>query len=115
MDRDEVLGLLREHKATLAQRFGVVELAWFGSFAHDRNTDDRDGMHHRARAWIALTVGSCTDLVQITEPDTKGFVPIAESGGLSPFSTTSLTWERHWPLKPDVVGVRAEETGWQTR
>lgn len=42
MNRDEVLGLLRKHKATLAQRFGVAELALFGSFARDRNTDDSD-------------------------------------------------------------------------
>ena len=42
MNRDEVLGLLRKHKTTLAQRFGVAELALFGSFAHDRNTDDSD-------------------------------------------------------------------------
>ena len=42
MNKDEVLGLLREHKATLAQRFGVAELALFGSFARGRNTDDSD-------------------------------------------------------------------------
>ena len=35
MNRDEVLDVLREHKATLAQRFGVIELALFGSFARD--------------------------------------------------------------------------------
>ncbi len=28
---------------------------------------------------------------------------IAEFGGLSPFSTTSCTWQPQWPLKPDVV------------
>ena len=42
MDRDEVLSVLRAHKATLAQRFGVAELAVFGSFARDRATDDSD-------------------------------------------------------------------------
>ena len=42
MNEDEVLGLLRKHKATLAQRFGVAELALFGSFARDRNTDASD-------------------------------------------------------------------------
>ena len=35
--------------------------------------------------------------------DGGGYAPIAPEGGLSPFSTTSLTWEQHWPLKPDVV------------
>ena len=42
MDRDELLSVLRAHKATLAQRFGVAELAVFGSFARDRATDDSD-------------------------------------------------------------------------
>ena len=42
MNRDEVLDLLRDHKATLAQRFGVSELSLFGSFARDQATDDSD-------------------------------------------------------------------------
>ena len=32
MTRDNVLALLRAHKATPAQRFGVTDLALFGSF-----------------------------------------------------------------------------------
>ena len=66
-------------------------------------SNDTDGVHDPAQAWNALTVGACTGLVQITEPDTGGYSPIAPEGGLSPFSTTSVTWDRHWPLKPDVV------------
>lgn len=42
MNRDNVLNVLRAHKATLAQRFGVTELALFGSFARDQATDDSD-------------------------------------------------------------------------
>ena len=42
MNRDEALGLLREHKAKLAQRFGVTELALFGSFAREQATDASD-------------------------------------------------------------------------
>jgi len=60
-------------------------------------------LHDPAQAWNALTVGACTDLCHITEPDAGDYEPIAPSGGLSPFSTTSLTWQPHWPLKPDVV------------
>ena len=67
------------------------------------DSNDTDGVHDPAQAWNALTVGACTELVQIAEPDTAGYGPIAPRGGLSPFSTTSLTWEKHWPLKPDVV------------
>lgn len=42
MNRDNVLNVLRAHKATLARRFGVTELALFGSFARDQATDDSD-------------------------------------------------------------------------
>ena len=43
------------------------------------------------------------NLVEITEADTQNYSPIAQAGELSPFSTTSQTWQSHWPLKPDVV------------
>ncbi len=66
-------------------------------------SNDTDGVHDPAQAWNALTVGACTDLVRITEPDASGHAPIAPKGGLSPFSTTSLPWQRYWPLKPDIV------------
>ncbi len=42
MTRDDVLKLLRTHKATLAQRYGVTRLALFGSFARNQGTDDSD-------------------------------------------------------------------------
>lgn len=67
----------------------------------DSNTTD--SIHDPAQAWNALTVGACTHLVGITEEDCDGYTCIAPSGGLSPFSTTSVTWERHWPLKPDIL------------
>lgn len=62
-----------------------------------------DGIHDPAQAWNALTVGAMTHLVNITESGTQNYQPVAPSGGLSPFSTTSQTWQSHWPLKPDVV------------
>ena len=40
MNRDEILSVLTAHKDTLARRFGIAELAVFGSFARDRATDD---------------------------------------------------------------------------
>ena len=42
MNRDEVLKMLRAHKPTLAERFGVTGLALFGSFARDQATDTSD-------------------------------------------------------------------------
>ena len=67
------------------------------------DSNDTDGVHDPAQAWNALTIGAYTDLVRITEHDASDYAPIAPRGGLSPFSTTSLTWQPVWPLKPDIV------------
>lgn len=42
MHRDEVLKILRAHKAILTQRFGVTNLAVFSSAARDEMSDDSD-------------------------------------------------------------------------
>jgi predicted nucleotidyltransferase len=42
MNRDEVLNLLRAHKVILSQRFGVTDLALFGSIARDQASEDSD-------------------------------------------------------------------------
>lgn len=60
-------------------------------------------IHDPGQSWNALTVGSMTNKSDITHPDLQSYVPIAPIGGLSPFSTTSLTWESKWPNKPDIV------------
>ncbi|MCG8673256.1 MAG: S8 family peptidase, partial [Pseudomonadales bacterium] len=67
------------------------------------HSNGSDGIHDPAQAWNALTVGAMTNLARITEADAGHYTPIAEIGGLSPFSTSSQTWQAHWPLKPDVV------------
>jgi hypothetical protein len=60
-------------------------------------------IHDPGQAWNALTVGAYTQKVRVDELDAAGYVPIAPAGGLSPMSSSSSTWERAWPLKPDVV------------
>ena len=58
-------------------------------------------VHDPGQAWNAITVGACTNKI-----DTLGHPslnPIAQAGGLSPFTTTTQTWDSSWPLKPDVV------------
>jgi predicted nucleotidyltransferase len=42
MDKERALTLLRAHKAILVQRFGVVDIALFGSTARDEATSDSD-------------------------------------------------------------------------
>ena len=77
------------------------------------HSNTSDGIHDPAQAWNALAVGAMTHLARVTEADAGHYTPIAEVGGLSPFSTTSQTWQAHWPLKPDVVfeGGNAAQDG----
>ncbi|MCE1245768.1 MAG: S8 family peptidase [Firmicutes bacterium] len=55
------------------------------------------------QSWNALTVGSYTQLTQITDQTYKNYKPVAGVGELSPFSTTSRSWDKKWPIKPDIV------------
>lgn len=66
-------------------------------------SNSSDGIHDPGQAWNVLTVGAFTEKVQITEDGASAYNAIAPDGGLSPFSTTSMTWGKPWPLKPDVV------------
>jgi hypothetical protein len=65
--------------------------------------NDLEPVDDPAQAWNALTVGAFTDKVDIIDPAFAGYAPIAPAGELSPRSRTSVTWDRQWPVKPDVV------------
>lgn len=61
-------------------------------------------VHDPAQSWNALTVGAYTDKVRIVDTTLRSYIPVADAGNLSPFSTTSLTWAgRQWPIKPEVL------------
>jgi hypothetical protein len=62
-----------------------------------------DSIHDPGQSWNALTVGACTDLIHMTEEGAELYQPVAEPGGLSPYSTTSVTWQPDWPKKPELV------------
>lgn len=57
-------------------------------------------IHDPGQAWNAITVGAYTEKVD-TEDANLG--PLAPLGALSPLTTTSASWDKVWPLKPDVV------------
>lgn len=57
-------------------------------------------IHDPGQAWNALTVGAFTEKIVTEEANIE---PVASSGGISPYTTTSAAWDRAWPLKPDVV------------
>lgn len=61
-------------------------------------------VHDPAQAWNALTVGAFTTKTRIQDRNLAGFIAKADTGNLSPFSTTSLSWPaRRWPIKPEVL------------
>jgi Subtilase family len=61
-------------------------------------------VHDPAQAWNALTVGAITYKDRIEDEDLAFiYSPIARAGELSPYSSTSATWESKWPNKPDIV------------
>lgn len=64
---------------------------------------DLEAVHDPAHAWNALTVGACTEKSAIGDPSWSGWSPLAPPGDLSPWSTTSVTFQDRWPIKPDVV------------
>lgn len=70
--------------------------AWM-TYPHSLSTNL---VHDPGQAWNAITVGACTIKID-TEHDS--LVAIAPDGGLSPYTTTSMTWDPAWPLKPEVV------------
>ncbi|HEV2947523.1 MAG TPA: S8 family peptidase, partial [Gemmataceae bacterium] len=66
-------------------------------------SNDTDSVQDPAQAWNAITVGAYTQLSRFSEQHFSGYRPLAPPGDLAPSSTTSLSWNRDWPLKPDIV------------
>lgn len=60
-------------------------------------------IHDPGQSWNALTVGAYNTKDNITEQDCDAYTPLAPAGGLSPYSTTSVTWANSSPIKPEVV------------
>ena len=67
------------------------------------NRNSLTSVEDPAQAWNALSVGAITYKTAITEANTDSYVLIASTGGLSPYSSTSSTWEKFSPFKPEVV------------
>lgn len=67
------------------------------------NSNFASSVQNPAQSWNALATGAYSRKIQVTNPNFQNYIPIANEGELSPFSSTSLVWERKWPVKPDVV------------
>jgi hypothetical protein len=64
---------------------------------------DVEVVHDPGQAWNAITVGAFTEKSMINDAELEGYTPLAATGDLSPWSTTSVGFAQPWPLKPDVV------------
>ncbi len=60
-------------------------------------------VHDPGQAWNALTVGAWTQKTTIQDPTFADYGPVAPAGSISPFTSTSLTWETKWPTKPEIL------------
>ena len=78
-----------------------------------------DSVHDPAQSWNAISVGAYTELHEISDKTLEEYSPVAPKHGLSPFTTTSLTWEENsWPVKPELVleggNLAQDDTGFAT-
>jgi len=64
---------------------------------------DTEPVHDPAQSWNALTVGAFTEKSHIADAQHSEWAPLAPPGELSPWSTTSVSFQDTWPIKPDVV------------
>ena len=56
------------------------------------------------QAWNAITVGGyIEDDLPAPELVESGFSPVAPRGSLSPYSSTSLSWGKRTPVKPEIL------------
>lgn len=67
------------------------------------NSNFTSSIQNPAQSWNALVAGAYTEKILVTAQNFRNHTPLANEGELSPYSSTSLTWERKWPIKPDVV------------
>lgn len=80
--------------------------------------NDTTPIESPAQAWNALTVGAFTERTLITDAAFNGWAALSPAGDIHPRSRTSVSWNRDWPLKPDVVfeggNLAADPGGGQT-
>ena len=50
------------------------------------NSNETTSVQDPGQSWNALTVGAFTEKTRITDPTAAGYTPVAQAGGLSPFS-----------------------------
>lgn len=55
------------------------------------------------QSWNAITVGAYNSAIQLRNPLYSEHKAVADVGELSPYSSTSRTWDQKWPIKPEIL------------
>lgn len=55
------------------------------------------------QAWNAITVGAYSQDIRIEEKLLNSYRAVANCGELSPYSSTSVMWDKKWPIKPEIL------------
>lgn len=67
------------------------------------NANINHSIEDPGQSWNAITVGAYSNKIQLDGNIYKGWNPVADVGGLCPFSSTSVTWDNKWPIKPEIL------------
>jgi hypothetical protein len=78
----------------------IIELDEWSDYPESNKTRT---VQNPGQAWNAVTVGAYTEITEINNKKYPDAVSVAPKGGLSPYSSTSLLWDKKWPIKPDIV------------
>lgn len=65
--------------------------------------NETESIENPAQAWNAITVGAYTEKTTIVDETYAGWEPVAPAGDICPTSRTSVTWEKAWPIKSEIV------------
>jgi hypothetical protein len=67
------------------------------------NANEIHSVESPGQAWNAITVGAYSKEIQIHDKNMNAYRPVADAMELSPYSSSSLMWDRGWPIKPEIM------------
>jgi hypothetical protein len=84
---------------------GNVDIFGLGTAFEYPTENQRAPIQEPAQAWNAISVGALThrSVIGEADPESRLLQPIAAAGELSPYSCTGISWDVHWPIKPEIV------------
>ncbi|MGI5849494.1 MAG: S8 family peptidase [Christensenellales bacterium] len=98
-----VAGVNGENKRLFFVSAGNVHPLEIVDPQHYYNTNILHSVESPGQAWNAITVGAYNNLIRITNGLYANYQPVADAGQLSPYSSTSVSWNPKWPIKPEIL------------